>query len=81
MKKTPYFSGYVKPFHVGVYERNWMDHPTFSFWDGYEWGFSTRTPKGAVQARSINSSCQYSAWRGLASNPKTSRSNEQEESQ
>lgn len=40
-KLTPWFPGYLKPVHVGVYERNYGEklNPdlVYSKWDGHQW--------------------------------------------
>lgn len=56
---TPWFSGSVKPVHIGIYERR-LQGTTASFeWDGNQW----RTPIGP-------SAFQDAKWRGLAAKPK-----------
>jgi hypothetical protein len=68
---TPWFSGKVKPARPGVYQRNtWGNkhNPTYSLWNGRYWGFSSRTPEGAVRREASN--LQNKPWRGLAQEPK-----------
>lgn len=70
MKKTPYFSGNVDPFHVGPYERDMGRCSTgFSLWNGQQWCHIARTPESAVDHRNYLSMFQNLPWRGLASKP------------
>lgn len=41
LKLSPWHDGSVKPVHVGVYQRKWIDGDvTFSNWTGTHWSWS-----------------------------------------
>lgn len=66
-KRTPWFPGDVKPFRVGVYERE-LFGIWFSRWDGRDWRVSNSTTRGANREAAV-SPLQSTPWRGLARKP------------
>lgn len=71
-KLTEWFSGIVKPVHVGVYQRDYgghghPNHVFYGYWDGKYWGSGELSPDTASANK-----CGVSRapWRGLAEQPK-----------
>jgi hypothetical protein len=72
-KLTPWFPGDVKPFRVGVYERDW--NPSFEgqaiyldFWDGESWWQYSVTRQRACER--FRKQYQFFRWRGLTKEAK-----------
>ncbi|MBR8228051.1 hypothetical protein KDX05_06965 [Burkholderia vietnamiensis] len=56
---TEWFPGYVKPIHVGEYERRYGENPFTDKWDGEKWVY------GSVAFFDEECLCQTHPWRGL----------------
>lgn len=69
-KLTPWFSGDVKPVHVGVYEREAFKGSCgkYSYWNGRRFFIGDTSPLHAVKWRSASFN-QSARWRGLARRP------------
>lgn len=72
LKLTPWFSGDVKPAHVGVYERSDARGVTwYSGWNGAWWGaFDGSIERAGLWMNGPRSLHQDWRWRGLAEQPK-----------
>lgn len=68
-KKTGWFSGDVKPVHVGVYERD--SRLRWSYWNGREFCSGATTRAAAYANRRLRSLFQRRPWRGLATPPES----------
>lgn len=72
-QRTDWFGDYVKPVHVGVYERAYKGmgaagEPNFCLWDGTEWYCPFDTPAEALESGKspwLASDYQHLPWRGL----------------
>jgi hypothetical protein len=66
IKLTDWFSEYVNPVHVGVYQTNrnkqglWFRH-----WNGEFWGLCAEKPVEAAAAKNIKSPAPAFPWRGV----------------
>ena len=66
MKLTQWFPGYVKPVHVGVYERRlrFKTDVYYSRWDGEKWCTLCDTVDEAAH-KIFDSAYQNLPWRGV----------------
>lgn len=71
-KRTPWFTGRVKPVRPGVYQRNFGYAVKFARWDGKRWFMSQYTPREAEED-TWPSGYSSLPWRGLATKPKGTR--------
>jgi hypothetical protein len=67
MKLTQWFSGDVKPVHIGVYERRlkFTTDVYYSLWDGENWQWLYWTVKDAAASAGAPSAFQNLPWRGV----------------
>jgi len=71
MKLTNWFSRYVKPVHIGVYQRDSFTGD-YSYWNGKFWcvGFTEIQELGRYPSTQKYASIEQNAkWRGLAYDP------------
>lgn len=64
MTVTQWFSYRDKPVYLGVYQRQWADEITYSYWNGKNWLWSAQNPNDAIYAFAL-SNTQIADWRGL----------------
>lgn len=65
MNVTQWFNAIDKPAYSGVYQRQWADEITYSYWNGKYWLYSGRTVNEAMESTSL-SNTQIAIWRGIA---------------
>ena len=72
-RTTPWFAWTQKPVRVGVYQREFSEHPPcirFSCWDGHRWGRLEVSPFIAETMKNKISAFQKLRWRGLTEEEK-----------
>ena len=69
-KMTPWFDGDVRPVHVGMYLRKYLDAVLFCRWNGRQWflGYDGKNFDWAQKTK-YTSHYQCLPWRGLSKEP------------
>lgn len=57
MTKTNWYPGHVKPFRIGLYERDYSGKPSLSYWNGRFWFYD--------EEKTTICMIQHREWRGL----------------